>query len=92
MGADPPPFSVELTAQAERALANYRSWWRFLRQAIDRLADDPEPDGFSKFPAPANSAYAGCVIFEVAPFWIVYQLAGPARVIVISITPQPWRL
>jgi hypothetical protein len=56
------------------------------------LADDPEPDGLSKFVAPADSGYSGCLIYEVAPFWIVYQLASPDRVIVISITPQPWRM
>jgi len=89
---DPAPYAVELTVQAERALANYAKWFTFLRRAIDSLAEDPEPDGLTRFVAPANSGYSGCVIYEVGPFWIVYQLVGPNRVIVISITPQPWRM
>lgn len=92
MGRDSSPYAVELTAQAERTLANYGRWFDFLRRAIDRLADDPEPDGLTKFVAPAESGYSGCLIYEVAPFWIVYQLVGKARLIVISITPQPWRM
>lgn len=92
MGRDSPTHSVELTGTAERRLADYAAWWRFLRRAIDELALDPEPDGLAKFVAPAKSGYAGCLIYNVAPFWIVYQLVGPDRVIIISITPQPWRM
>jgi hypothetical protein len=92
VGRDSSPYAVELTAQAERTPSNYSRWFDFLRRAIDRLADDPEPDGLSKFVAPAESGYSGCLIYEVAPFWIVYQLAAPERLIVISITPQPWRM
>jgi len=92
LGGDPPTYSVELTQRAERALANYATWWRLLRRAIDSLAADPEPDGMTKFVAPADSRYSGCLLYEVPPFWIVYQLVGQDRVIVISITPQPWRM
>jgi hypothetical protein len=92
VGGNSETHSVELTGTAERRLADYASWWRFLRRAIDRLADDPEPDGLTKFVAPANSGYSGSLIYEVAPFWIVYQLVSPNRVIIISITPQPTRM
>lgn len=43
----------------------------------------------SKFVAPANSGYSGCLLFEVYPWRIFYQLANPNRVIVVAITPHP---
>lgn len=92
MEPDPPGYSVELTESAERALVAYTTWARFLRKAIDELERDPEPDGLSKFVAHANSGYSGSLLYVVEPFWIVYQLAGPSRVIIIAITPQPHRM
>lgn len=57
-----------------------------------RLARDPEPDGLNKHVALARSGYSGCLMYAVSPFRIVYQLVGPNRVIIISITPDPTRL
>lgn len=59
MVGDPPTTrEVELTLSAEKVATRPNKWREFLRKAIDALADDPEPDGFSKFVAPANSGYS----------------------------------
>ncbi len=92
MDPDSSPYTVELTRLAEEQFENYRRWRRFLARAIDELAADPEPDGLTKFVASSDSRYVGNVIYEVGPFWIVYQLVGPNRVVSISITPQPYAL
>lgn len=64
-------------------------WAPFLRRAIDALAADPEPDGFSKLVAPADSGYSGCLMYEVFPWRVYYQLAQPARVIIVAVHPHP---
>lgn len=92
MERDPVSYSVELTESAERALVAYVTWARFLRKAIDELQRDPEPDGLSRFVAHADSGYSGSLLYVVPPFWIAYQMSGPSRVIVISITPEPHRM
>ncbi len=67
-------------------------WRAFLAQAIDELAEDPEPDGYRTFVAPANSGYSGCLLFEVYPWRIFYQLVNPNRVVVIAVVPHPLRM
>ncbi len=92
MGGDPPTHALEITLSAEKVLLRRNRWWTFLRKAIDNLQEDPEPDGFSRFVAPANSGYSGCLQYEVYPWRIYYQLVNPARVIVIAIVPHPTQL
>ncbi len=89
MGGDPVTYSVELTLQAERKLINHPTWAPFLRKAIDRLALDPEPDGITKFVGPPTLGVSGLLLNDVFPWRIVYQLVGPARVIIVSIEIHP---
>lgn len=81
-----------MTLSAEKALERPGRWRAFLRQAVDTLIDDPEPDGLTKFVAPANSGYSGCLLYEVFPWRIFYQLASPNRVIIVAVTPHPLQM
>jgi mRNA-degrading endonuclease RelE of RelBE toxin-antitoxin system len=92
VGGDPATYDVEITQQAERVFTRSPNWRTFLRKAIDILALDPEPNGLDKFVAPAKSGYSGCLLYEVYPWRIVYQLVGPNRVIVVAIAPHPSRM
>lgn len=90
MGRDPPTHAVELTLQAERLIDKVPAHAQlFLRKAIDFLAVDSEPDGLTKTVAPAVMKYPGCLMLEVYPFRIVYQLVGPNRLIVVAIVIHP---
>lgn len=64
----------------------------FLAGAIDSLARDPQPDGVSRFVAPADSGYSGNLLFEVFPWRIVYQMPGLARVVIVAIQIHPNRV
>lgn len=67
-------------------------WAPFLQKAVDALQDDPEPDGYTKFIAAANSGYSGCLLMEAYPWRLYYQLVNPNRVILIAIVPHPQRM
>jgi hypothetical protein len=69
-----------------------RSEQVFLRKAIDLLAADPEPDGVTKTVAPLRFGYPGCLLDEVYPWRIVYQLVGPDRLVVVAIQVHPSRV
>ena len=93
MGGDPPTYTVELTTRAEEAADRFKDWnGRLLRKAIDELAVDPEADGLQKHAAPAHIGCASCLLYEVTPFRIIYQIVEPARVIVIAIGLDATRL
>jgi mRNA-degrading endonuclease RelE of RelBE toxin-antitoxin system len=92
MGGDPNTRSIELTLQAERRIEEASERWApFFRKAIDALAFDPEPDGVTKLVAPVDSGYSGCILYEVYPWRIVYQLANPDRLIVVAVQVHPKR-
>jgi hypothetical protein len=44
---------------------------------VERMADGED--------AAEWSLYAGCVLSDAYPFWIVYQLAEPNRLVVVAI-------
>lgn len=89
MGGCPPTHAVEVTLTAERVLLRPGRWAAFLKLAIDALADDPAPDGFSKLVAPAATGYSGCLMYEVFPWRVYYHLTQPARVVIVAVVPHP---
>ena len=45
-----------------------------------------------RFWAYPETGYPGCLLREVYPFRIYYQIVNPNRVIVIAIVPHPTRM
>ena len=91
MGGDP-TRSVELALQAERKIKQVSPEWApFFRKAIDALAFDPEPDGVTKFVATVDSGHSGCILNDLYPWRIVYQVANPDRLVVVAIEIHPFR-
>ena len=72
-------------------MAQAPGWEQFFEEAIDALALDPEPDGHSKFVAPVETGYSGCILNDVYPWRIVFQLAPPHRLVVVAIEIHPFR-
>jgi hypothetical protein len=83
---------VERSAEGLLVVTRPGPWGPFLRRAIDSLAADAEPDGLSRLVAPANSGYSGCLMFEVYPWRVFYQLANPDRIIIVAVVAHPTRM
>lgn len=73
---------IDLAPQAQKV---------FLRKAIDAIVADPEPDGVTKFWADVATGYSGCLLNEVYPWRIVYQVVG-GRPIIVAIEIHPGRI
>lgn len=84
-------YEVEITLQAETVLNRPGRWGRALKSAITEIAYSPEPDGVSKFVAPVSTGYSGCLLCELYPWRIFYQIVG-GKVVIVAIAPHPTRL
>jgi hypothetical protein len=68
------------------ALARTTERWRgFLSVALVDLAEHPEPDGVSRFAAPADGP-SGDLLCIAGPWRIAYTL-NPYRVLIVGIAP-----
>ena len=82
--------SVRLTDQAASKITYYRGWEDWFRSAIQALAEDPNPDGSTKLPAPAETPYVGCLLSIQVPYWIVYQCnQDDPNVIIVAVLQAP---
>ena len=86
-GCEATARALKLTASAEATLARTTERWRgFLAVALVDLAENPEPDGVTRFAAPAHTEFSGSLMYLVGPWRVFYRIA-PEVVTVIAIRP-----